>query len=83
MGKRFTRLLAAGAMVGLGAVHFLPKNLLPFGSRTVTSALIVGALLVVHRNPMKMLARDTARLLESGKKSQAKQMGTKAPVIPS
>ncbi len=63
--KTITRVLAAGALVGLGAVHVLPRCYLPLGSRLLASALVIGTLLLVHRNPLRVLGRDARTTLES------------------
>jgi hypothetical protein len=71
--KTFTRLLAAGALAGIGAIHLLPRSYLPFGSRLFAAALVIGTLVMVHRNPLKVLGRDTSRTLESRGKKLAEQ----------
>jgi len=59
-----TRLLAAGGLGSLVALHWLPKRFLPFGSHTAATVLIIGVLLAVHRNPLRMLYRDAKEVLE-------------------
>lgn len=62
--KTFTRLLAAGALAGIGVIHFLPRNYLPFGSRLCAAALVIGTLVMVHRNPIEVLGKDASRTLD-------------------
>ena len=66
--KNLTRLLAAGGLGGLAALHWLPKECLPFGSRTASAALLLGLILVVHRNPLRMLYQDAKKILEKSMK---------------
>ncbi|MEW6349656.1 MAG: hypothetical protein AB1646_11390 [Thermodesulfobacteriota bacterium] len=62
--KTLTRLLAAGGLGSLAALHWLPKKFLPFGSHTATAVLLVGVLVAVHRNPLRMLYRDARKALD-------------------
>jgi len=71
--KTLTRLLAAGALAGIGIIHFLPRSYLPFGSRLCAAALVIGTLVMVHRNPLKVLGKDASRTLESRGKQLAVQ----------
>ncbi|MEW6529526.1 MAG: hypothetical protein AB1473_01745 [Thermodesulfobacteriota bacterium] len=66
--KTLTRLLAAGGLASLAALHWLPKKYLPFGSRTASAALLVGLILAVHRNPLRALFRDAKNVLEKSMK---------------
>lgn len=66
--KTLTRLLAAGALGGMAAVHWLPKKCLLFESSTVSSILLVGLMLGVHRNPLRLLYRDAMKALEKSMK---------------
>jgi hypothetical protein len=56
--KDVNRVVAGSALIGLFAVHWLPKRLLPLASPGLAALLIVGGLLLVHRNPLKTLWRD-------------------------
>jgi hypothetical protein len=66
--KTLTRLLAAGGLGSLAALHWLPEKYLPFGSRTASATLLVTLLLLVHRNPLRMLYRDAMKALEENMK---------------
>jgi hypothetical protein len=66
--KDLTRLLAAGSLAGIFAVHWLPKRLLPFASPALAAALIIGGLLFVHRNPLRILQKDLTSLAEHKEK---------------
>ena len=66
--KDFTRLIAGGALAGILAVHWLPKKLLPFASPTLTVALIIGGLLIAHRNPLRMLSKDLTSFVQGNEK---------------
>ncbi len=66
--KDLTRLIAGGSLLGILAVHWLPKKLLPFASPVLAVALIIGGLLAVHRNPLKMIQKDLTSLVEGADK---------------
>jgi len=53
---------AAAGLAGLTAIHWLPKKYLPFGSTRIASVLLAGFLLVLHRNQLRLLYRDTRSL---------------------
>ena len=57
-GKEWNRVIAGSALVGLFAVHWLPKRLLAYVSPGLAALLIVGGLVFAHRNPLKVLWRD-------------------------
>lgn len=62
--KTLTRLLAAGGLGGLAALHWLPERCLPFGSRTASAVMLFGTMLVLHRNPLRLLYKDAKKTLE-------------------
>ncbi len=62
--KDLTRLFAGGSLLGILALHWLPKKLLPFASPALAAVLVIGGLLVVHRNPLKMVQKDLTSLVE-------------------
>ncbi len=66
--KDLTRLIAGGSLLGILALHWLPKKLLPFASPALAAVLIIGGLLVVHRNPMKMIWKDLTSFVEGDEK---------------
>ncbi len=66
--KDLTRLIAGGSLLGILALHWLPKKLLPFASPALAAVLIIGGLLVVHRNPLRMLRKDLTSLVEGAEK---------------
>jgi hypothetical protein len=61
--KTKTRLLALGGLTALGCVHFMPERWLPFRSRELVGLVAAGLLLGAHRNPLKVLYKDTVALL--------------------
>lgn len=77
--KTLTRLLAAGALGGLAAIHWLPKRYLLFGNPVLSTALLVGGLLVLHRNPLRLLYRDTKTAVEKGLQGAAEGRAELSP----
>lgn len=67
--KEVNRVLAGSALIGLVAVHWLPKRLLPMASPGLAALLIVGGLLLVHRNPLKILWKDMEKSFGKAPKS--------------
>ena len=78
--KEVNRILAGSALIGLFAVHWLPKRLLPMASPGLAALLIVGSLLVVHRNPLKILWRDVEKSF--GKKDPKSLPATPEATLP-
>ena len=66
--KDLTRLIGGGSLAGILALHWLPKNLLPFASPALAAVLIIRGLLVVHRNPLKMIGKDLTSFVEGADK---------------
>jgi hypothetical protein len=78
--KTLTRLLAAGGLGGLAAIHWLPKRFLPFGNPVLSTVLLVGGLLVLHRNPLRLLYRDTKTAVNKGMQGIARGRADAAPI---
>lgn len=78
--KEFNRVLAGSALVGLFAVHWLPKRLLPMASPGLAALLVVGGLLMVHKNPLKILWRDLEKSFGGRPKSLPASSGNLAPI---
>lgn len=74
--KTATRILAGVGLAGIYAVHWMPRRLLPFASRSITSAVIVGVLIAVHRGPLKVLLRDAERSLRRLAEGNSEPAGT-------
>lgn len=68
--KDLTRMMAGGSLLGILAVHWLPKKLLPFGSPALAVALIIGGLLFTHRNPLRVLRKDLTSFVESAEEEK-------------
>jgi hypothetical protein len=78
--KEFNRVLAGSALVGLFAVHWLPKRLLPMASPGLAALFVVGGLLLVHGNPLKILWRDLQKSFGARPKSLPASPKASAPI---
>lgn len=79
--KNLTRMMAASGLAGVAAVHWLPKRFLPFESRTCSAVLLVGLLLAVHRNPLRLLYKDAVAALQAGKQGIDQATGVSGSTV--